>query len=128
MRRHLAILITLSLFSLQVQSQVFHVHAMSGQAEDRDHQHGPAIHHHDDFNSARHVDEGDRETRGAVITIAVPVATVSTAVIVCAELPEAIAGVELLLAGEMRAIEVRSHGPPPAHNSFLRGPPTLIQS
>ena len=128
MRRGLAVLVVLSLCSLQVQSLAFHVHGVPDHAEDREHQHGPAIHHHDDFGSARHVDEGDLATGGAVITIAVPAAATSTIVVVHAEFAEALSVLELQLAGDARAVDVRSHGPPPPRNSFLRGPPTSLHS
>ena len=126
MRRHLAILIVLSLFSLQAQSLAFHVHATADHGEDRDHHHGPAIHYHDDFDSARHVDKDDRETGSAIITMAVPTGTVSTTVIVYAELDEPIVVVELQPAGDAGVVEVRSHSPPTAESSCLRGPPTFI--
>ena len=128
MRRGLAILIVLSLSSLQVQSLAFHVHAIADHAEDRQHQHGPAIHHHDDFDSPLHVDEGELSTAGAVITIAIPAATASAAVVVCAELTQVPLPPELQLIGDARAIDVRSHGPPQARSAFLRGPPPSTQS
>ena len=126
MRRGLAILIVLSLCSLQVQSLAFHVHAIADHAQEREHQHGPAIHHHDDFDSALHVDAGELSAAGAVITIAIPAATASAAVVVFAELTEAGSTPELQIIGDVRAIEVRSHGPPQAHNTFLRGPPSSL--
>ena len=124
MRRGLAAFIVLSLCSLQGQARAFHVHAVSDHEEDRDHQHGPAIHHHDDFDRALHADAGDVSAGGTVITIAVPVATGSAAVVVYAEFPDALPTPELRLVGDARAIDVRSHGPPPARNSLLRGPPS----
>lgn len=124
MRRGLAVLIVLSLCSLQVQALAFHVHAVPDHAEDRDHQHGPAIHHHDDADRDPHVDGGDVSAGGSVVTIAVPVATASAAVVVYAEFVEALPATELQPIGDTRAIDVRSHGPPPAPNAFLRGPPT----
>ena len=128
MRRGLAVLIVLSLYSLQVQSFAFHVHAISDHTEDRDHQHGAAIHHHDDFDSDLHVDDGDLSAGGAVITMAVPAATASAAVVVYGEFTEAIQAPELQLIGDTRTIDVRSHGPPPARNAFLRGPPHSTHS
>jgi hypothetical protein len=123
-RRGLAALIVLSLCSLQVQALAFHVHAVSDHPEDRDHQHGPAIHHHGDLDRAPHIDAEDVSAVGAVITIAVPAATGSDAIAVYAEFTEALPAPELQLIGDTRAIDVRSHGPPPPRNSFLRGPPT----
>jgi len=127
-QRGVAVLIVLSLYSLQVQSLAFHVHAISDHAEDRAHQHGPAIHHHDDFDSDLHVDEGELSPGGAVITMAVPAATASAAVAVYAEFAEAPQAPDLQLIGDTRAIDVRSHGPPPARNAFLRGPPHSTHS
>jgi hypothetical protein len=117
----------LSLFALQAQSLAFHVHAVS-EHHDEDHQHGPAIHHHDDFEDALHVDERDASTGGATITVAVPAATVSALVVVDAELGEAVHRPDLQLIGDARTIEVRSHGPPQSRTASLRGPPTSIQS
>jgi hypothetical protein len=125
-RRGLAVLLALSLASLQVQALGFHVHAVPDHADDRDHHHGPAIHHHDDDDSAPHVDAEDSSTRGDVITIAVPVAMSSAAIVVVAEFAQALSSSVLQLIGDARAIDVRSHGPPPARNSFLRGPPTSV--
>ena len=127
-RRCLAVLAALSLFILQAQSLAFHVHTAPDAHHDDDHRHGPAIHHHDDFDSALHIDEGELSPRGTVITMAVPAATASTMVIVHAELVEALPGLELRLLGDARAIDVRSHGPPPASPSFLRGPPSSAHS
>jgi hypothetical protein len=123
-RRGLAGLIVLSLYSLQVHALAFHVHANSDHAEESDHQHGPAIHHHDDLEHALHVDTGNSSAGGAAITIAVPVGIGSAVIAVHAELAEVLPIPELQHIGDMRTIEVRSHGPPPARNSFLRGPPT----
>jgi hypothetical protein len=127
-RRGLAVLVVLSLCSLQVQSLAFHVHGVPDHAEDREHQHGPAIHHHDEFDAARHVDEGELSEGGTVITIAVPAAATSTIVIVHAEFAEALSVLQLQLAGDARAVDVRSHGPPPNRHSFLRGPPASLHS
>jgi hypothetical protein len=52
----------------------------------------------------------------------------SGAIVVVAEFAEALPTSALQLIGDARAIEVRSHGPPPARNSFLRGPPTSTGS
>jgi hypothetical protein len=114
----------LSLGSLQVQALGFHVHAVPDHSDDLDHHHGPAIHHHGDDDRAPHVDAEDSSARGDVSTIAVPVATSSAGIAVVAEFAEAIAAPGLQRIGDARAIEVRSHGPPPARNAFLRGPPT----
>jgi hypothetical protein len=127
-RRGLAVLIVLTLYSLQVHSLAFHVHAVSDHAQAPAHRHGPAIHHHDEFDSDLHVDEGEWSAGGAVITMAVPAATASAAVVVYAEFTEAPQAPELLLVGDTRTIDVRSHGPPPARNAFLRGPPTSTPS
>ena len=127
MRRGLAVLIVLSLASLQVQALGFHVHVIADHSDDDDHHHGPAIHHHEDDDHdgrAPHLDDEDSSTPGDVITIAVPVATPSAGIDVIAEFAEALPALGLQLIGDARAIEVRSHGPPPARNSFLRGPPT----
>lgn len=128
MRRGLAVLIVLSLYSLQVHSLAFHVHAISDHAEDSDHRHGPAIHHHDNFDSTLHVDEGELSPGGSVMTIAVPAATASSAVVVDTELTEAPHAPELQRVGDARSIEVRSHGPPHLRSAFLRGPPASAQS
>ena len=128
MRRGLAVLVVLSLWSLQVQSLAFHVHDVPDHADDPEHRHGPAIHQHGDFDAELHVDEGDLSEAGAVITIAVPAAATSTTFIVHVEFAEALSVLELQLAGDARAVDARSHGPPPTRNSFLRGPPTIIQS
>jgi hypothetical protein len=127
-RRCLAIFAAVSLFTLQAESLAFHVHAAPDAHHVDDHQHGPAIHHHDDFDSARHIDEGELSPSGTVITVAVPVATASTLVIVHAVLAEALPIPELRLIGDARAIEMRSHSPPPLHNSLLRGPPSSAHS
>jgi hypothetical protein len=126
-RRGLAVLIVLSLCALQIQSLSFHVHAVPDHADDRDHRHGPAVHHHDDFESALHVDERDASP-GSVITMAVPSAIAASAAVAYAELTEIICGPDLRLIGDARTIEVRSHGPPQSRTISLRGPPTSIQS
>jgi len=125
-RRGLAGLIVLSLYSLQVHALAFHVHANSDHAEESDHQHGPAIHHHDDLEDVLHIDAGDSSAGGAVITITVPVGAGSAAITVHAELAEILPIPELQRIGDMRTIEVRSHSPPSAGNSFLRGPPASV--
>jgi hypothetical protein len=125
-RRGLAVLIVVSLYSLQVQSLAFHVHAISDNSEDRAHQHGPAIHNHGDgdFDRELHVEPRDATAQGTVITAAVPFATAAAGDVVCAEFTEALPVPGLQRIGDARAIDVRSHGPPPARNAFLRGPPT----
>ena len=127
-RRGLAVLVVVSLCSIQVQSLAFHVHAVSDHSEDRDHHHGPAIHHHDDIDSVRHVDEEERSTAGTVITIAVAAATTSVGFALVTMVAETLATPELQLIGDARTIDVRSHGPPKSRSDFLRGPPTSIQS
>jgi hypothetical protein len=127
-RRCLAIFAALSLFTLQAESLAFHVHGVADAHHVDDHHHGPAIHHHSDFDSARHIDEGELLAGGAVITMAVPAATASTLVIVHAVLAEALPTPELRLIGDARAIEMRSHSPPPLHDSLLRGPPSSAHS
>ena len=128
MRSLVAAIVAVSVCSLQAHALAFHVHAISGHTEDASHQHGPAIHHHDDFDSARHVDEEERPDAGPVITIGIAAtiaAAVSGAVGVVAE---ALPTPELQLIGDARAIDVRSHGPPHSRNSSLRGPPALSHS
>jgi hypothetical protein len=127
-RRGWAILIVLSLCSLQAQSLAFHVHAAADHAEERDHHHGPAIHHHDDFEDALHVDERDPSTDGSVLTMAVPAATATSADVTYAEVTETLHRPDLQLIGDARTIEVRSHGPPQSRTASLRGPPTSLQS
>ena len=127
-RRCLAVLVAFSLVALQAQSLAFHVHAAVDAHHDDDHRHGPAIHQHDDLDSDRHIDEGDLPRGGAVISMAVPAATISTTITVHAELVESIPALELRLIGDARAIEVRSHGPPTARTTFLRGPPSSAHS
>jgi hypothetical protein len=126
-RRSLAAFTALSLFALQAQSLAFHVHAV-GDAHDDDHTHGPAIHAHGsvDFDNALHLEADDSQARGAVITIAVPAATASAAIVICIDFAEALTAPALQLIGGARAIEVRSHGPPPARPSSLRGPPQPV--
>jgi hypothetical protein len=125
-RRGLAVLIALSLGSLQGQALAFHVHAVPDHPEERNHQHGPAIHNHGDgdFDRELRVEPEDATAHSTVITVAVPVATASASDVVCAEFAEALPAPGLQLIGDVRAIDVRSHGPPPARNAFLRGPPT----
>ncbi len=127
-RRGLAVLIALSLCSLQVQALAFHVHAVPNDTDDRDHQHGPAIHEHGDgyFDREPHVEAEDSTAHGAVITVAVPVANAPAAIGVYAEFAETLLTPELQLLGDARAIDVRSHGPPPPRNALLRGPPASI--
>lgn len=128
MRRGLAILIVLSLSSLQVQSLAFHVHAVPDHSEDRDHQHAPALHHHDDFDSVRHIDEEERSAAGTVITIAVVSAPASAAFPLVVMVAETLPTPALQRMGDARTIDVRSHGPPQTRSNFLRGPPTSIRS
>ena len=128
MRRGLAILIVLSLGSLQVQTLAFHVHAASEHLEDRAHVHGPAIHHHDDVDEGVHVDEAETSARGPVITIAVPAATSQSDLVACVVLTEPPRVPELQLIDDARTIDVRSHSPPQASTASLRGPPTFLQS
>jgi hypothetical protein len=127
-RRCLAIFAALSLFTLQAESLAFHVHGVPDAHHVDDHQHGPAIHHHSDFDSSRHIDEGELSAGGTVITMAVPAATASTPAIVHAVLAERLPIPELRLIGDARAIEMRSHSPPPLRDSFLRGPPSSAHS
>jgi hypothetical protein len=101
---------------------------MPDHSEGRDHHHGPAIHHHDDFDSVRHVDEEERSTAGTVITIAVAASITSVGFGLVAVFAETLPTPELRLIGDARTIDVRSHGPPPSRSGFLRGPPTSIQS
>ena len=112
-----------SVFFLQVQSLAFHVHASIDHTDRRSHQHGPAIHHHEDFDSALHVDEPELSSRGKVITVAVPAATPASAVVVDAAITESPRAPELRLIGDARSIDVRSHSPPHSRSAFLRGPP-----
>jgi hypothetical protein len=127
-RRGLAILISLALGALHVQSLAFHVHAVSDRPEDRHHAHGPAIHHHEAVDEALHVDVAESSADGRVITIAVPAATTPSELVVSAEFTEAPRLPQPQLLGDARTIDVRSHGPPQLPEAFLRGPPTSIQS
>lgn len=124
----LAVLIVLSLSSLQIQSLAFHVHDVPDHAENREHQHGPAIHHHDDIDSLRHVDEEERSTAGTVMPIAIAAATTSVGFAVVAMVADTLPTPQLRLMGDAPTIDVRSHGPPQSRSDFLRGPPTSIQS
>ena len=124
MRSYLAVVLAGAICSLQVQALAFHVHAIPEHAADNRHTHAPAIHHHDDdFDLGAHVETVDAST-GTVITIAVPAATAVSALAVDAEMTENLRAPEPQLIGDARAIEVRSHGPPPIRNSLLRGPPS----
>jgi hypothetical protein len=123
-RRPLAVLVLLSLCSFQSQAFAFHVHAVSDHESDDHDRHGPAIHHHNDFEPTPHVDEKD--TFGDVISIVIPVVATSASVALFAEFTEVLGAPELFLVGEASAVEVRSHGPPPSSQSFLRGPPSSI--
>jgi hypothetical protein len=127
-RRSIAAFAALSLFTLQAQSLAFHVHAAGGSDQDNHHKHGPAIHTHGaaDFDKKPHVETQDLEARAPAITVAVPAATVTAAIVVYMDMAEATASPSLQLSGDTRAIEVRSHGPPPVDHSSLRGPPDSI--
>jgi hypothetical protein len=118
--RLLAALIALSLFALQAQSQAFHTHLLADEHDE--HHHGPAIHHHGDAESDRHVD-ADELTGGRILTITVPAGTTSATALVDIELNDTLAAPELQIAGRMRAIDVRSHGPPAHAQRPPRGPP-----
>ena len=126
--RSLAAFAALSLITLQAQSLAFHVHAVGDTYDDDQHNHGPAIHAHGgaDFDEVLHVEAQDSQARGAVITIAVPAAIATIAIVVHIDFAETSTAPTLQLIGDARAIEVRSHGPPPAGHSFLRGPPNSI--
>ena len=126
MRSFLAVGLALSISALQAQSLAFHVHAAPDRAT-AEHRHGPAIHAHEiDFDEELHVEPQDSKKGGSVITVAVPIATVTAAAVVDAEITQALGTTELQLSGDARAIDVRSHSPPPLLNPFLRGPPSIL--
>lgn len=124
MRRFLAALAVLSVFSLQAQALAFHVHAMSGDEHDDHDRHGPAIHdhgRHHDGERAPYLTESHES--GAIITIAVPPAAMWAAEAQPADQTDALDAPALQCAGAVRAVDVRSHGPPDHQSSGLRGPP-----
>ena len=75
-------------------------------------------------NLGAHVEAVDATT-GTVITIAVPAAPAVSALAVHAELTEDLRAPELQVIGDARAIEVRSHGPPPIRQ-FSPSRPTFF--
>lgn len=132
MRPFIAAVIAAAVCSLQAQALAFHVHPVPDQSRSDRHTHTPAIHHHehhhDHDNSAG--ERGLSVTREDVDTIKLMVpAAVSfdaldrdavTADVWSFEQPE--------LTARMPPVELRSHGPPLARSTFLRGPPPSTQS
>ena len=115
----------MSVCSLQAHALAFHVHAAPDHSGMDRHSHAPAIHHHDhadDLDGTLHL-EADEESEGAVITVVVPPMTARASIDGFLELADSLGAPLMQVIGEARAIEVRSHGPPPARDAALRGPP-----
>ena len=116
----------MSVCSLQAHALAFHVHAVPDHSGMERHSHAPAIHHHghsDDLDDTLHL-EADEESEGAVITVVVPPITAWSSIDAFIELAASLEAPLMQVIGEARAIEVRSHGPPPARDAALRGPPS----
>jgi len=123
-RKGLAALVALSLFSLQAQSLAFHVHVVQDNDRDDDHRHAPAIHHHADFDNTRHIDEADPTADS--LTLTVPVATPFSVERSLADSSAALLVPQPQRSDRTRAVDMRSHGPPVQRASSLRGPPTSL--
>ena len=124
MRRSLAALAALSLFALQCQTFAFHVHSVPAQVHGQRHSHGPAIHHHDHRGSGPLALISKPDTADDVITIAVPAAASFAIAVADAEFWEVFSLHLPETSARVFVIDVRSHGPPPVGNFFLRGPPS----
>jgi hypothetical protein len=109
---------------LQAQTLAFHVHVVPAHHNEQEHRHGPAIHHHDHHGSSDPAPAFTANTVDDVVTIAVPAATPFSVLLADAEFSGAFSMHVPQTSALVSAIDVRSHGPPPARNSLLRGPPS----
>ena len=124
MRRSLAVVVALSVFALQSQALAFHVHSAPDHDDEHEHRHGPAIHDHHQRSSERLALISESNPAGKVITITVPSATPFSIDLADAEFGEVFTLPLPELSARVFAVDVRSHGPPPIQNCFLRGPPS----
>ena len=122
-RRSLAAVAALSLFALQCQTFVFHVHSAAARVDGQRHSHGPAIHHHDHRGSGPLALTSGPDTAGDVITLTVPAAASFAVALDGAEFGQVFSLHLPKMSARVFAIDVRSHSPPSIRRLFLRGPP-----